>query len=54
MFEVKYALIFGEYYDCRAHVRLFLGCAYYRGALIYGCIQYLNVQKSYTLWEPCL
>ncbi len=28
--------------DCKAHVRLFLGCAYYWGALILGCIQYHN------------
>ncbi len=34
-----YALIFGGKMDCKAHVRLFLGCAYYWGALILECIQ---------------
>ena len=29
-------------YDCKAHVRFFLRCTYYKGALIFECIQYLS------------
>ena len=39
-----YFYIVGAYlwrkYDSKAHMRLFLRCAYFWGALIYGCVQY--------------
>ncbi len=43
-----YALTYWGQKDCKAHVRLFLGCAFFLGcayswgALIYECIQYLS------------
>ncbi len=36
--------------ECKAHMRLFLRCAYYWGALIYECIQYWS-KRSETQWQ---
>ena len=48
-YAYSYTLIFEGKMDCKAHVCLFLGCAYYWGALILGCIQYYRATWTMLL-----
>ncbi len=41
--------LFSRWKECKAYVRLFLGCTYYQGALIFGCIQYGNMSQYCTI-----